>query len=522
MSTVVLEKNTRFSQSLLWQYQRDYFKQQGINAWAGQVPFYITSNPFIGHAYAEIIINYLQDLSAKNALAFDKPIIVLELGTGSGRFSYYCMKHLFELQENLGLQHLKIQYVMSDFTDNNQQFWLSHEALQPYFQNGKLDTAIFNLEEDQSIKLTQSGFLLTANSLENPLIVIGNYIFDTICHDAFRVEDYKLSELHTHLETDSSNLQNEQPKALDKIKTTFQPKPVNADNYYDDPVYNSILKSYEKQFQNTSFLFPLGGLNALKTLASWSNQRLLVISTDKSYSTTEELNHRYDPSVTFHGSFSMMVNFHAMGEFFKKSQGDAFQQSLRRITKTSAFVMGASFKELPQTHRALQNYLEGFSPGDFFNLHEHVKKTAKEADLKVLVSHLYLSHWDPHIYNYMADRISKEIGDTGTDDIVRQSLKAGMPKILANIYWMPGAHNSFFDIASLFHAIKDYNQALECYHKAVKHFGGSLAIYHNMALCYYFQGDEKQALDYFKKAIAYDANSTVTREWIEKLEKKQT
>jgi len=41
-----LEKQRPFSQSRIWQLQRDYFSGAGIDAWrSGQVPHYVTGDP---------------------------------------------------------------------------------------------------------------------------------------------------------------------------------------------------------------------------------------------------------------------------------------------------------------------------------------------------------------------------------------------------------------------------------------------------------------------------------------------
>ena len=53
---------TRLSESILWQAQRNYFIEQGIEAWRKNiVPSYVTINPFIAHTYAEVVLAYLED-----------------------------------------------------------------------------------------------------------------------------------------------------------------------------------------------------------------------------------------------------------------------------------------------------------------------------------------------------------------------------------------------------------------------------------------------------------------------------
>ncbi len=65
-SLYLLENQQPFSQSLIWQLQRDYFGEAGIDAWrSGEVPHYITSNPVEGKTYAELVLAFLRDLSGQ-------------------------------------------------------------------------------------------------------------------------------------------------------------------------------------------------------------------------------------------------------------------------------------------------------------------------------------------------------------------------------------------------------------------------------------------------------------------------
>ncbi len=52
----VLEQSSRFSKSLLWDYNRRYYEGAGANAWhTGQLPSSSTCNPFIAQAYAHTV-----------------------------------------------------------------------------------------------------------------------------------------------------------------------------------------------------------------------------------------------------------------------------------------------------------------------------------------------------------------------------------------------------------------------------------------------------------------------------------
>jgi SAM-dependent MidA family methyltransferase len=92
-----LEAPVRFSQSKIWAMQQAYFKQTGIDAWRNaQVTHYITSNPFIARKYANMIMAFFAD--RRRLGKTDEKVYLLELGAGSGRFSYHLLKELEQLQ----------------------------------------------------------------------------------------------------------------------------------------------------------------------------------------------------------------------------------------------------------------------------------------------------------------------------------------------------------------------------------------------------------------------------------------
>ena len=53
---IAIETQKRLSESWVWKVQREYFDRVGVDAWANNVPHFITCNPFIANAYAEMAI----------------------------------------------------------------------------------------------------------------------------------------------------------------------------------------------------------------------------------------------------------------------------------------------------------------------------------------------------------------------------------------------------------------------------------------------------------------------------------
>ncbi len=519
VSQVFLEENKRLSQSSLWRMQRDYFDSEGINAWVNQVPFYITSNPFIAHSYAQVTVRFIQDWLKQHPQAKDHPFYILELGTGSGRFSYFVLKTIMELLVRLKMDEVRICYVMSDVTHNNIKYYETHHALMPFIEKGIIDFAIYNMEAEKPITLLNKHIHLDPNTLQNPLIVYGNYIFDTVSHDAFTVHDKKLYELLISLKTDSGNLKDNRPVNLEKIETVYHLKEINSD-YYKDPILNQALEQYKNELTQSSFLFPIGSIQAIKFLAKLSNNKLFIISSDKGYSTIKSLDFHGHPSLSFHGSFSMMVNFHALAHFFKNWGGDYFLQTPRKGIKTSVFCKGMNLIDMPNTSQAIHQYLEGFSPADYFTLHRRVSDTFQECDLDTLASHMHLTRWDPHMYLKIRNRIISLVNEADPDTI--ELLSTNMKSLADNFYHMPRTECVLFEIGVFFHATKNYEQALEYYEASQPFIGEQFSLRYNIALCQHHIGLNEEALANFKKAQELNPESKETTEWIAYLEKQQS
>jgi hypothetical protein len=200
---VELEGFTRCSDSLLWKLMMSFYDRKGVSSWSqGIVPHFITSNAFIGRTYARVLAGFIEDCCRKKndlqsnlALDESKPLYIIELGTGAGKFSFFMLKALNEMAETLSFPVSKIVYVMTDFTQENVNFWLTHPMLADYVNAGQLDFAVFDAVNDKEITLRNSGVTLSPdNPTDNPICVVANYLFDTLCHDIFQVDGGELKE----------------------------------------------------------------------------------------------------------------------------------------------------------------------------------------------------------------------------------------------------------------------------------------------------------------------------------------
>ena len=148
-----VEAPTLFSESLIWQLNRDFYKDAGIDAWSsGNVPHHMTSNAMVGKTYAELILAFLKDLAAKGQTK--ETVYILELGAGHGRLAFHILKHLEKVQQLITEDLPPFCYVISDIIEENLNFFQTHPQFQPFFENGTLDVTYFDAVASEEMNRT--------------------------------------------------------------------------------------------------------------------------------------------------------------------------------------------------------------------------------------------------------------------------------------------------------------------------------------------------------------------------------
>ncbi|OGT51857.1 MAG: hypothetical protein A3E84_05705 [Gammaproteobacteria bacterium RIFCSPHIGHO2_12_FULL_42_13] len=507
---ITLEHDIRFSQANMWRNQRDYYHEKGINAWHKDVPSYITSNPYIAKHYAQMVITFIEEWVKQHPEGAQEPFYFLELGAGSGQFTAYFLKSFFKLQKALSLDHIQISYVMSDVTSVSFDFWEKHAAFQPYIASGVLDFSIYDLYHDTEIHLYRSRKTITSAQLINPLIVIGNYIFDTIATDIFTVENGELYEEKVSFVSPEDNLQQSAPKRWDKVIMHYH-RALVKEAYYHNAL-DKILFDYQKNLVDTHFQFPIAVLNALARFKTLSRDRFLLVSSDKAYTSLEELDHCDYPALEFHGSFSVMVNYHAVREFLNMNQGDSLLQPFRRHISTGAFACGFQFSDFPRFKLVADSAIHAFTATDYFILYDHFVSHPEQFPLEVIASYLNLSQWDAYLFDLSIGRLS-DLTDKGDPEVIA-FLCNHMTCIADNFYYLPNATDTFFNIGLFFQNCGRYTEALPYYQRSLQQFGDHYAVFFNMGMCYHSLHQQAEAVRCLEKSLDCGADPNEIKTWV--------
>lgn len=507
-----LETPRRLSESMLWQIQKEYFERKGSSAWVeGQVPHYITSNPFFANTYAQVIFGFLKDLHHQNKL--DKPLQIIELGAGIGRFSFHFLKRLDELvhKEFQGLPTNCFRYIITDFTSKNLDFCKKHPKLTPFIERGLLDLAVFDITNSTELNLWESKEEISIeNEEKNPIVLIGNYVFDTIPQDAFYIKDGVLYEMQATIYSNTKD--SKQENILNNIRVNYDYNPVGI-QYYEEAKYQNLLKQYQNQLAETSFLIPKLSLDCLEQVKKWSNGDFMLLSSDRGFLHEKDLFDQELPGIAIHdGCFSLPVNFHALNSIAENTGGSYLKTQHQHISLNTVVNLNKPKDKYPETQFAYQQYINHFGPDDFFVFTTTAGTNYPNMEAVQILAYWRLSRWDAKFFLESIPALNNKLDDIAEQ--LKTELYHALYKIWENFFPIGEDNDIDFQIGTVLFRLEHYQEAITFFENSLEHYGEDARTLSNMGLCYYFLKNYTESLKLMEKVVTLAPEHTTARKMI--------
>jgi len=487
--SVLLESDVPLSRSVIWRLQRDFYVQRGLKAWTeDMVPQFITNNPLIAEIYARIVCNFLSDCPDLSA---NRPLRIFELGAGVGKFSYLFLRHLTALLRSRDIAPKTVRYCMTDCSDSFPEIWRSNHYFSEFTQSGMLQFERFAVGSE-----IHSEFLRS----QGPLVVIANYVFDSLPQDAFVIQEGKLLEA---LVTTAA------PAHASEVLSSLQLSYKNVDvaqQRYPSQSWNQILEHYRKKFSAATVLFPSAALWALQELYKSADGRMLVLAADKGFAHEEEWSLiQGPPTLDFHASscFSQMVNFDAIAQYFRVSRGKALLPE-KHFTSLNicAFLRGRPGDEFPATTLAYREAQAVIGPDDVFTLLAWLNAHMEEMTVPQILSALRLTRWDPIALMRFFPVLGRQLRTVATE---RYDLRDAVFKTWANHFPVIQRENELaFQCGVILLELRFFAEAAEMFTTSQRVLGPSAATSYNLGLCSLGLGNSTDALAFTIEACRLD------------------
>ncbi|HEY6305354.1 MAG TPA: SAM-dependent methyltransferase [Candidatus Angelobacter sp.] len=531
---VILESNVPLSSSLIWRRQREFYMQRGMGAWtADRVPQFITNNPFIAEIYANLVFHFLCDCleldgQGPGGISPQNPLRILELGAGPGKFAYLFLRHLAPLLRAKALSLETVRYCMTDCSERVLESWRANPYLSEFVACGVLEFDLFETGQDVTKR-----FGAGQESPARPLVVIANYVFDSLPQDAFVIQggqdrqDRKIFEslvtATIPYPTSQSAKDNVTPAqgALQELQLSYQNVALPPERYAD-ATWNEILEQYQTRLSSATVLFPSVTLTTLGELGTVSDGRILVLAADKGYAHEDALAlSQGPPALEWHAGdcFSLMVNLDAIGKFFRATGGEALLPDKHFSSlNICGFLRGQPGEQFPRLINAYQQAQAAFGPDDLFTLLAWLNAHMEEMSVGQILAALRLTHWDPVALMRLFPVLGRQLRTVVAE---RADLRVAVTRTWANHYPVTQDENILaFQCGVVLLELRFFAEAMAMFKTSQKVLSPSAATSYNLGLCAQGLGQSDEALAFMVEACNLDPNFEQARAARHKLESK--
>jgi tetratricopeptide (TPR) repeat protein len=331
-----------------------------------------------------------------------------------------------------------------------------------------------------------------ADNLHNPLVLLANYFFDSVPEDAFYVEDGHLYTSLAALTSAQAEADPDDPSLLERARLVYERTPAGG-AYYGDPTLDGILEEYRQSLDKTGFGFPAAGLRDLAHFDRLSRGRLLLLTTDKGHHRLEDLDGRREPGFEVHGSFSIGVNYHALGAYVRRRGGLALHiDHAHAYLDPCAFLLAAPETGYAETRRAFAEALNEFGPEDFFLLQQVLDKEHEFLSVEQVLALLRLSGWDERVFQKCFADVLSGLDAAGPTALAE--LRTAASRLWDNYYAIGEEYDLAYDLGVLHYKLDEHEIALVYFLRSLAEHGPGAKTLYNMSLCHYLLRDLPQAL----------------------------
>eukprot|EP00949_MAST-11_sp_MAST-11-sp1_P001501 g1501.t1 len=511
-----LERGARLSRSCIWDIQERFYQIVGPKAWTEAiVPNFVSNNSFIAQCYGRTILEYAAEQCAS---AEQKPLYIIECGAGPGKLAYLIVRYLQEMAQKF-LPGFRFLYVISDVSEKNLEFCEQHESLRPLIAAGIVQTSLFGTRRKGS---SGGGMFLRQSEtriVDENIFVICNYVLDTLEQDAVRASSN--GSVDVGVATSRTSVRGQPHEIITGLECELDwiPWSQKLGQEEEEEVamiaarYGELAAAQQREIK---CLIPTGGIRLLREIQSMARDgKMAVLVGDKGYGRLQEFTAHFD-HIAKHGSFSMMVNFHALS-LWMEQQGIVEMSQHTEGFKSALLCLGFGRKQLRRTRRAFRSWAHGFGPQQFSALQRGVQMDVQMPSYDLVCACLRLSNLDTDVFNKLKQALIAAVSDPEMPEKKRLDLQRMLPEIAARNFPLQAHKDTSFELGRIYMGLQDFERAIQSFKASNVECGEHHVTYHNIGICLAYLSKREDALQMFDKALALKPSYREAAAWREKM-----
>jgi hypothetical protein len=512
--TELKDDSPRLSRSVLWSRQQQFYEEQGASAFfSGAVPSHVTTSAAIAAGYARVIRGLQQDCFRQGDP--QAPLYVVELGAGSARLAWKLLGKLEALEQIAPTGGPPVRYILTDVAESNLRASMAHPLLRPLIASGRIDFALRDAGASGPLELLASGERLEPGTLRNPLVVLGNYLFDSLEHDFFRVEGGVLQE--GRLQPTPAGGENVDALTfLLRNSMTVGFRPVQGEAY-EEPECNRLLEGYRQRLEGATFPFPIGAFRCMEALSQLAQGRWLLLAADKGYFSEEELRTERRPRIAWHeGCVSFMLNFHAMGSWVEGRGGFWLRGSeVPSRLNVAAWILGLPPEAVPTTRLAFHEAIRALPPMERHALVNTLSGSIESQGPEQLLTLLRLSEWEPELIFRLGAQLPGLLRSVPAS--LRKEFLHAFEQIWRNDYPLRDKEDLAVRLAPLLRQLGYPAEAVDYLERSTALYGERTEALYELGVSLEALGRHSEAREAFEKVLAREPAHARAREAQERL-----
>lgn len=468
MFVLELQDFTPVKDSMVWSLLEQFYQNQGSDAWKQKlVPQGSTANCYTADTYAGIVKGFFRDLMAGGEF---KPPIIIELGGGSGRFAWQFLNRLLNyhfVDEDCPA----FTYMLTDAATANIESWSKKKRFQPLIDNDLLEFAELWVKPDPILK-TSAGNVTPADIENRPVILIANYLFDSIPTDMFRIKDNQIERVLMSVKSEKKDFLKKPINTFAGLTETFNSTPIDGDPT-THPLINKILQGYAKLEGDFHFPVPETGFRFLESFLGRKAPTMLLAG-DMAYSDPEEFD--LGSPFIFDSYIAHYTNFHMFAELFQAHGGfTQFQRQPDVDFCCGAFLAPGNAKAkdvvwFNDTKKTATEYLKEFNPYDAHELSDMIHALDGDVSIRQVLAWMRFSKFDPEVASACLPILFEHLEQGEEHPNEQQLYEAYMESYQA--FFPDGAPVDIdCGIAHLFLDINYNEEALQLIESSIQEFG---------------------------------------------------
>lgn len=498
----IVQKFTRFDESIVWSLLHRFYMEAGPAAWSNKiVPQRSTSNAFCADTYASIVASFFKELMAEGN---SKPPVVIELGGGSGRFAWQFLNRLFNYHFSDDDPCPEFTYLLTDGSEKNIEGWRKKDRFAPLVESGVLDFAQLLIEPDPVIRKADGEFK-PADFADRPVIIVANYLFDSIAANMFRIKNHQIEQVFVQTESTERKFLDRPITSFQSISERFQSRPIKDDTPTGHPIIDAAIHSYAKRPGDFHVVVPQICMEFVEKFLDRETP-LLLLAGDLAYSDPSEF--ELESPLIFDTYFAHYTNLHIFGEMFRAYGGD-MQSQRHKDANFSCSLLSLPGKKkwqelsLGRTRETALALLKDFNPYDAHEIIELIENTAEDMSIRQAMALIRFSKFDPDVASACIPHLLFNI-EQGEEEIDRAQLYETYMEAY-RAYFPDGSENQFdCGVAQLLLRLEYHAQALQLMDHSIREFGESAPRLFALALAFFNLGDEDRAETAARKAAKLD------------------